>query len=75
MKDVILGILDIGIKIYNFVLLHGKQYLFNCKCANIFPIITAIRKILKDVCTLEKHIAIKNDKHEVHVRKWKNINS
>ena len=69
MKDVILGIMDIDNQIYNFVLLHGKQYLFNCKSDNIFPNITAFRKILKDVCTLEKHIAIKNDKEEVHVRK------
>ena len=74
MKDVILGILDIDSSIYNFVNLHAKQYIYNARCNDHRLNVTAFKKQLKNIYTIEKYIAEKNDRVEEWQRKWNSIN-
>ena len=70
MKDIILGVLDTDNSIYNFVILHAKQYIYNARCNNHRLNVTAFKKIY----TIEKYIAEKNDRVEEGQRKWNSIN-
>ena len=74
MKDVILGILDTDNSIYNFVILHAKQYIYNARCNDHRLNVTAFKKQLKNIYTIEKYIAEKNDRVEEWQRKWNSIN-
>ena len=74
MKDVILGILDTDNSIYNFVILHAKQYIYNARCNDHRLSVTAFKKQLKNIYTIEKYIAEKNDRVEEWQRKWNSIN-
>ena len=75
MKDVILGILDTDNSIYNFVILHAKQYIYNARCNDQRLNVTAFKKQLKNIYTIEKYIAEKNDTVEEWQRKWNSINT
>ena len=74
MKDVLLGILDTDNYIYNFIVLHAKQYIYNERCNNNILNITAFRNKLKSVHTIEKWIAEKNDRMDEFMSKWNSIN-
>ena len=56
MKYVILGILDTDNSIYNFVILHAKQYIFNARCNDHRLNVTAFNEQLKNIYTLLKSI-------------------
>ena len=62
MKAVILGILDPDNKIFNFLILHAKQYIYNARCNDHRLSVTAFKKQFKNTCTIGKYIAEKNDK-------------
>ena len=74
MKDVILGIMDIDNSIYNFVILHAKYYIYSTRCNECKPDITAFKRRLKSIYTVEKMIADKNDRIEELCRKWNTVN-
>ena len=54
LKDIILGILELENHVFNFVILHGKQYIFNARTSKQPLDITAFKRILKDIYSLEK---------------------
>ena len=64
MKYVILGILNTDNSIYNFVILHVKQYIYNVRCNDHRLSVTAFKKQLKNISTIEKYIEGKNEKVE-----------
>ena len=74
LKDVILGILDFENQMFNFVILHGKNYIFNAKINNQNLDVNAFKRILKDIYRLERFIAITKNKLDVCDRKWSVIN-
>ena len=49
LKDVIFGILNMENHVLNFVILHGKQYIFNAKTSKQHRDITALKKILINI--------------------------
>ena len=55
MKDVILGILDTDNSIYNVVILHAKQYISNARCNDHRLNVTAYKKQLQHIYTIEKY--------------------
>ena len=57
LKDVILGILDFENQMFNFAILHGKQYIFNAKTNNQHLDVNVFKRILKDIYKLERYIA------------------
>ena len=69
--DVLLGMVGAGdTDLLNLINITVKQYLYACRCNNTFPIIaTAIMKI-KDICDIEKSIALKNNTLAQHNKKW-----
>ena len=74
MKDDILVILDTDNSIYNFVILHAKQYMYNARWNDHRLNVTAFKKQLENIYTIEKYIAEKNDKVEEWQKKWNSIN-
>ena len=74
LKDVILGILDFENQMFNFAILHGKQYIFNAKTNNQHLDVNVFKRILKDIYKLERYIAITKNKADVCDRKWSVIN-
>ena len=74
MKDVILGIFDSENHVFNFIILLGKQYIYNARtCKQPLEITTFIRK-LKDVYTFEHHMAVRNNKIDMCIQKWSVVN-
>ena len=67
MKYVILGILDTDNSIHNFVILHAKQYIYNARCNDHRLNVTAFKKQLKNIYTIEKYTVLQRKMIE-----WKN---
>ena len=74
MKDVMLGILDTDNSIYNFVILHAKQYIYNARCNDHRLNVTAFKKQFTNIYTIEKYNAEQNDQVKELQRKWNSIN-
>ena len=56
LKEIILGILDLENHVFNLVILHGKQYIFNARTSKQPLDIKAFKRILKYIYSLEKNI-------------------
>ena len=57
-------------KIVNFLCLITKQYIYAKKCLGKFVHFTGIVQKFKLVQSMEKYIAIKNDRLSYHSKKW-----
>ena len=73
-RDIILGILDIERRKYNFVILHAKYYIYICKWKECKPTYTSLVNFLKYNKNIEEIIASRNNKLEKCTKKWSIIN-
>ena len=53
MKDVILGILDADKKIFNFIILHAEQYIYNARCNDYRLSVAAFKNNLRTPAQLK----------------------
>ena len=56
--------------IVNFMCLLLKQYIYRQRCLNVQVHFTVYKRIVQRIESIEKYIAIKNDKIYVHTLKW-----
>lgn len=56
--------------IENLVILIAKKYIYNAKCNDYNISMIGFRNILKTTEKIEKQIAFKNDKINLHTKKW-----
>ena len=59
-----------GNHVANFLCLIVKQYIYSQKCLQRELIFREVKARIMEVQNVEKYIAIKNDKLNVHVKKW-----
>ena len=69
-KEIILGINDEHLMMYNAVFVITKQYIYACKCKDDLPNFDVLITKIKYYIRLEKYIATKIDKLQIHYRKW-----
>ena len=56
-----------------YILLSGKYFIFKHKCSNEIPHFKNYLNYLEKQIQIEKHIALKKDKLQIHNNKWRNI--
>ena len=54
----------------NFILMTAKYFIFKCKCLKETPNINYFRNYLKEKIRVEKHIAQRKGKLDIHNAKW-----
>ena len=59
--------------ILNHLLLIAKFYIYQCKTAALNPNMTGYVNIIKHTLKVEKGIALKKDKLDPFIKKWKNL--
>ena len=57
--------------VVNFLCLVTKQYIYRQRCFKKELSFVQLEKIIKRIECIEKYIAIKNGKFQLHLRKWK----
>ena len=66
--DVIVGSLEEEMDLFNYIVILGKSFLWNCRCRETFPLSHFIRILLYET---EKHIYFKSNKTNLFKEKWK----
>ena len=70
-KDTLLGVENLDNNIlYNTLFMIVKQYLYSCRCREILPNFNHLMKSIKEVILIEKYIAVKKNKLDIHNKKW-----
>ena len=59
-----------GKHVGNFLCLVLKQYIYAQKCLSVMPSKYQFRLLVKRIECIEKYIAVKNDKINIHMMKW-----
>ena len=54
----------------NFICLVAKQFIYSQKCLRKMPHFNELQRLIKSIENVEKYIATKNQKIQMHVRKW-----
>ncbi len=57
----------------NTLCLTTTQYLYSCRCLKVIPNFACLKQTFLDMHSLEKYIAIKNNKLKKHEIKWNNF--
>ena len=63
-KDILFGVENLTL----FVI--AKQYLYSCRCQEVIPNFNHLMERIKEVISIEKYIAVKKNKLDIHNRKW-----
>ena len=71
LSNVILGILKLGMDLVNYVIILGKNYLWNCRRKESKPSISHFERILEKKYETEKYIAFKSNRIISCHDKWK----
>ena len=71
-KSILLN--DVGLvkkyHVINFIVLITKQYIYRQRCMKKELVFNHLKAEINRIEQMEKYIAIKNDKFNIHVRKW-----
>ena len=59
--------------ILNFIVLAAKQYIYAQRCANMELVFLQFRQKIRTLESIEKYIAVKNDRLKVHNMKWATV--
>ena len=54
----------------NYILMLAKYFIFRCKCQQEKPNLNHFKNYFKDKINIEKHIAIRKGKIDIHHAKW-----
>ena len=69
-REILLGITNYNMQFLNCLFLVTKQYLYACRCLNEKPNFGSLESKIKYYISVEKYIAIKNGKLDLHQTKW-----
>ncbi len=71
-KELIFGIDNdnCGLDLFNMVYLIAKRFIYKCKYEGTFPSLTSFMPYLRRIVTMEKSIAIRNNKYVTFMDKW-----
>ena len=69
-KEVLLGILDEHLMVYNTIFIIAKQFIYSNRCHNRSLYIDSLKRNIKYYYKVEKYIATKNNKLNYHNNKW-----
>ena len=69
-KDILLGIPDENLMVYNTIFTITKHYIYVCRCKSEPIYIDALISNIKFYKNVEKYIAVKNNKIDYHNKKW-----
>ena len=58
-------------KIFNFIILFAKFFLYKCKLSNSFPTINRFKILLKNRYSLEKYTAFMQNKEDIFSENWR----
>ena len=67
----IIGILEEGMDLVNYVIILGKSYLWSCRHKDIKPSCSHFKRILENKYETESYIALKSDRIISFRNKWK----
>ena len=65
-----IGILEEGMDLINYIVILGKTYLWTCRCEGINPNFNHFERILEIKYETEKYIAFTANKISQFIRKW-----
>lgn len=70
MQEIILGLQNENLHLFNCVYLLAKQYLYMCSLKNMFPQLNSFKKYVSEFLNVEQRIAIRREKLPEFLNVW-----
>ena len=73
LKTILLGVTDAKCPLFNYLIVLGKLYLWNCRRNKSSPFFPSYKELVKRKYEIECHIAAKNNNSKMLEAKWKPV--
>ena len=73
LKTILLGFTDTKCPLFNYLIVLGKLYLWNCRRNNSLPFFSSYKELVKRKYETERHIAAKYNNSKMLKAKWKPV--
>ena len=73
LKTILLGVTDTKCPLFNYLIVLGRLYLWNCRRNKSLPFFPSYKELVKRKYEIECHIAVKNNNSKMLEAKWKPV--
>ena len=73
LKTILLGVTDTKCPLFNYLIVLGKLYLWNCRRNKSLPFFSSYKELVKRKYEIECYIAAKNNNSKMLEAKWKPV--
>ena len=73
LKPILLGVTDTKCPLFNYLIVLGELYLWNCRRKKSIPFFSSYKELDKRKYVIKCHIAVKNNNSKMLEAKWKPV--